>query len=268
MNHPEQGGPAGPTEAGYRTAPGTDGPRGEHGRPGGYDEDPRQDAWDQGAQGGAPGAGPGQQPGLQQGQPGFEQGQPGFEQGQPGVQQGQPGLQQDQPGVHQGTHGGTGQQGGYQSLHQGLPQQGAHGGGAQPDGLGTAVPGGTAQGPGVAEGQPGAYPGPPDHGQGGAPGEPAGDQPDEGGGTIIDPERATRWRAQWEEVRTMFVDQPQDAVTRADGLVGEVLDELSRTFTQQRSALDPAALGGDPSTEELRRAVQRYREFFDRLLSL
>ena len=66
----------------------------------------------------------------------------------------------------------------------------------------------------------------------------------------------------------MFVDRPQDAVARADGLVGEVLEELSRTFTTQRSALDPNSLGGEPSTEEMRRAVQRYREFFDRLLTL
>ncbi|GAA4811465.1 hypothetical protein GCM10023200_56580 [Actinomycetospora chlora] len=132
-------------------------------------------------------------------------------------------------------------------------------------------------------GQPGAYPGPPDH-AGDAPGEPAtsdrgaagGHDSGHGGagdgdaprGTIIDADRANQWRSQWEEVRLMFVDRPQDAVSRADGLVGEVLEELSRTFSSQRSALDPAALGGDPSTEEMRRAVQRYREFFDRLLTL
>ena len=90
----------------------------------------------------------------------------------------------------------------------------------------------------------------------------------EGGNTIIDPQRAGQWRSQWEDVRMMFVDRPQDAVARADGLVGEVLEELSRTFTEQRSALDPNSLGGEPSTEEMRRAVQRYREFFDRLLTL
>ena len=87
-------------------------------------------------------------------------------------------------------------------------------------------------------------------------------------GTIFDSEHAARWRTQWEDVRMAFVDRPRDAVAQADALVGEVLEELSRTFSQQRGALDPTALGGDPSTEELRRAVQRYREFFDRLLTL
>jgi hypothetical protein len=139
-----------------------------------------------------------------------------------------------------------------------------------------------------AGGAPGAYPGPPDHGRG-APGEPTGGDVrtdrgprtaegdgeggragdgSGGGSTIFDPERAAHWRSQWEDVRMMFVDQPQDAATRADTLVGEVLEELSNTFAHQRSTLDPNALGGEPSTEELRRAVQRYREFFDRLLTL
>ncbi|HSK60004.1 MAG TPA: hypothetical protein VK935_13235, partial [Actinomycetospora sp.] len=105
-------------------------------------------------------------------------------------------------------------------------------------------------------------------GLGRAQGGHSGDDGDAPRGTIIDPERAAQWRSQWEDVRMMFVDRPQDAVARADGLVGDVLEELSRTFSTQRSALDPNALGGEPSTEEMRRAVQRYREFFDRLLTL
>jgi hypothetical protein len=54
----------------------------------------------------------------------------------------------------------------------------------------------------------------------------------------------------------------------ADALVGQVLDGLERTFRTQRADLEHS-LGDDcASTEDPRMAFGRYREFFDRLLSL
>jgi hypothetical protein len=87
--------------------------------------------------------------------------------------------------------------------------------------------------------------------------------------SVLDPAASERLRGRWQEVQAGFVDEPRQSVTEADQLVGEVLDEVSRVFRDQRSELE-AEWSGDtePGTEELRQALRRYREFFDRLLSL
>jgi hypothetical protein len=77
-----------------------------------------------------------------------------------------------------------------------------------------------------------------------------------------------RFRARWQEIQTGFVDEPQQAVQEADSLVAELMQRLAETFSQERSRLESQwAEGGDASTEDLRVALQRYRSFFDRLLS-
>ena len=87
--------------------------------------------------------------------------------------------------------------------------------------------------------------------------------------TVLDPSASERLRSRWQEIQAGFVDEPRQAVTGADQLVGEVLDEVSRVFRDQRSELEAEWSGNnEPGTEELRQALRRYREFFDRLLSL
>ena len=87
--------------------------------------------------------------------------------------------------------------------------------------------------------------------------------------TVLDPSASERLRGRWQEIQAGFVDEPRQAVTGADQLVGEVLDEVSRVFRDQRSELEAEWSGNnEPGTEELRQALRRYREFFDRLLSL
>lgn len=87
-------------------------------------------------------------------------------------------------------------------------------------------------------------------------------------GSLVDVDRARDFRGRWESIQADFVDEPRDAVERADGLVGEVIDELQRSFADARSALESAwRAGEDASTEALRQALRRYRSFFDRLLS-
>jgi hypothetical protein len=103
-----------------------------------------------------------------------------------------------------------------------------------------------------------------------------GDQPgqhdhdaDEDRVSVLDPTASERLRGRWQEVQAGFVDEPRQSVTEADQLVGEVLDEVSRVFRDQRSELEAEWSGNtEPGTEELRQALRRYREFFDRLLSL
>ena len=81
-------------------------------------------------------------------------------------------------------------------------------------------------------------------------------------------EDAERLRNRWQEVQAAFVDEPRTAVKDADSLVAELMQRLAETFSQERERLESHWDGdGDVSTEELRVALQRYRSFFDRLLS-
>jgi hypothetical protein len=76
-------------------------------------------------------------------------------------------------------------------------------------------------------------------------------------------------RARWDNVQAGFVDDPKDCVQRADGLVSDVVEQLTMGFSQARSRLEEQwARGEEASTEDLRIALKRYREFFERLLAV
>jgi hypothetical protein len=71
----------------------------------------------------------------------------------------------------------------------------------------------------------------------------------------------------WNEIQATFVDEPRRAVERADKLVEEVIQQLARVFADERTRLEAAwSGGGEVSTEDLRVALQRYRDFFQTLL--
>jgi hypothetical protein len=73
----------------------------------------------------------------------------------------------------------------------------------------------------------------------------------------------------WTDVQAGFVDEPRRAVQQADALVSDVIQRITNTFTNERAQLEAQwDRGGDVSTEELRQALQRYRSFFSRLLTL
>ena len=67
-------------------------------------------------------------------------------------------------------------------------------------------------------------------------------------------------RDQWQQVQGTFVDDPQRAVHEASVLVDRTLREIHENVTRGQIS-DPT------STEDLRVSFQRYREFFQRLLS-
>ena len=76
-------------------------------------------------------------------------------------------------------------------------------------------------------------------------------------------------RSRWSEVQTAFVDEPRNAVEKADGLVAAAMKRLAEVFADERSKLEQQWDRGDNvSTEDLRIALQRYRSFFQRLLSV
>lgn len=76
-------------------------------------------------------------------------------------------------------------------------------------------------------------------------------------------------RKRWFDIQTAFVDEPRKAVEHADSLVAEVMKRLAEMFASERAALEHQWDRGDNvTTEDLRVALQRYRTFFDRLLSI
>ena len=80
---------------------------------------------------------------------------------------------------------------------------------------------------------------------------------------------ARDFRSKWDAVQVAFVDEPRQAVERADSLVAEAMKRLAEMFAAERQRLEGQWDRGDSvSTEELRQALRRYRSFFGRLLSV
>lgn len=76
-------------------------------------------------------------------------------------------------------------------------------------------------------------------------------------------------RGQWDSIQVGFVDEPRQAVERADALVAGAMKRLAEMFAAERERLEKQWDRGDSvSTEELRQALRRYRSFFGRLLSV
>jgi hypothetical protein len=86
---------------------------------------------------------------------------------------------------------------------------------------------------------------------------------------LLNADATQTFRSRWTSIQTGFVDEPRRAVEQADSLVAEVMQHLAKTFADERTKLEGQwGRGDNVSTEELRVALQRYRSFFDRLLSM
>jgi hypothetical protein len=95
---------------------------------------------------------------------------------------------------------------------------------------------------------------------------PSGDEV--GAAALLADEDAEGFRSRWNEIQVRFVDEPRGSVQKADGLVAEMMGRLTQMFSDERTRLESQwESGDDVSTEELRIALQRYRSFFERLLS-
>ena len=87
--------------------------------------------------------------------------------------------------------------------------------------------------------------------------------------TLMPKRQTDDMRERWKTIQASFVDEPRKAVQEADQLVKSAIQQLEEVFREQRSQMEQVWSGGkDPSTEDLRLSFQRYRTFFDRLLSL
>jgi hypothetical protein len=86
--------------------------------------------------------------------------------------------------------------------------------------------------------------------------------------SLVPPDVVTEFRAKWNSIQIKFVDEPRGAVKEADTLVAGMIRRMTELFANERSGLEQQWSRGDNvSTEDLRIAMQRYRSFFDRLLS-
>src|SRR5512146_1979329 len=86
---------------------------------------------------------------------------------------------------------------------------------------------------------------------------------------LFEPAQLNEFKGRWSEVQAGFVDEPRRAVQQADMLVSDVISRITDSFGRERTQLEQQwDRGGDVSTEDLRQALQRYRSFFSRLLSL
>ncbi len=86
---------------------------------------------------------------------------------------------------------------------------------------------------------------------------------------LFDSGEADRFRSQWTDIQATFVDEPRKAVEQADNLVATAITRLAEMFAEERNNLEQQwDRDGDVSTEDLRLALQRYRSFFNRLLSV
>jgi hypothetical protein len=87
--------------------------------------------------------------------------------------------------------------------------------------------------------------------------------------SLLDKHQIEELRARWSTIQEGFIDEPRGAVKEADALVESAIKQISSAFTDQRGQLEQQWTRGDQiSTEDLRLALQRYRAFFSRLLSI
>ena len=101
------------------------------------------------------------------------------------------------------------------------------------------------------------------------PARPSGEQIASGSEPLFDEGDTEELRNRWNDIQVGFVDEPRAAVQKADTLVAETIERMADSFATSRRELESQwDREGDLSTETLRVALQRYRSFFNRLLSI
>lgn len=92
---------------------------------------------------------------------------------------------------------------------------------------------------------------------------------DGNGHALFGKEQERRFRSRWDEIQSSFIDEPRESVAEADALLREATDALHSLFERDRRQLEGVWDRGDEvSTEDLRVTLQRYRSFFERVLTI
>lgn len=148
--------------------------------------------------------------------------------------------------------------------HAPVPQPTATGGAAQ-----TAAPEAPAAGaPAAAYGDASTASGGAGANAGAGPSTPERPDGEDAGMPLLSSGDTDAFERRWQDIQVGFVDEPRACVEQADGLIAEVMKRLAEGFAEERRSLESQWDRGDQvSTEDLRVALQRYRSFFNRLLS-
>jgi len=84
---------------------------------------------------------------------------------------------------------------------------------------------------------------------------------------LLGREESEHFRTRWNLIQGTFVDEPRSAVQQADALVSEVVGQITKMLANEHSSLRGQwNQGSDVSTEDLRKALQRYRSLLNRLV--
>ncbi|MFC9663704.1 hypothetical protein ACFVJ5_25965 [Nocardia sp. NPDC127606] len=83
---------------------------------------------------------------------------------------------------------------------------------------------------------------------------------------LFDEKSLEQLRGRWRDLQGSFVDDPHDAVFKADELVTELIHELTSTYAARKGIIADR-WSESPDTESLRRALRSYRSFFNQLLT-
>jgi hypothetical protein len=94
----------------------------------------------------------------------------------------------------------------------------------------------------------------------------AGDVPAALAVAIWSEDTAQQFRDRWRDAQLRFVDDPRQVAEDARTLINELVEALTGSLANHREQLNSWRNDGD--TEQYRVVVQRYRVFFDRLLTL
>jgi len=78
-----------------------------------------------------------------------------------------------------------------------------------------------------------------------------------------------QFQSRWDSIQAGFVDEPRKTLEEADKFVASAIERVSHLYSDERGKLEGMWRRGDQvSTEDLRIALQRYRTFFSRLMSM
>ena len=84
---------------------------------------------------------------------------------------------------------------------------------------------------------------------------------------LLGREESEHFRTRWNVIQGKFVDEPRSAVQQADALVSEVVEQITKMLANEHSSLGSQwNQGSEVSTEDLRKALQRYRSLLNRLV--
>jgi len=88
----------------------------------------------------------------------------------------------------------------------------------------------------------------------------------EAGLPLIAPDEIDSFLARWSDLQVGFVNDPGAAVRAAESLVSEIVQALTSAATQRMDGIAPNRGSGEPTTEDLRHAIRRYRSLIGVLI--